>query len=481
MKHKRQSNNSEVNRFDRILREKDVFAIAFGAMIGWGWVVLVGSWVNGAGSLGAMIAFLIAACMIIFEGLIYSELISAMPLTGGEQQFSMRAMGKNGSFICTWGLILSYVGVAAFEACALPSVLQYIFPDIMQGYMYTIAGFDVYASWVAIGSISALILTLINIRGVGTAAKLQNWLTYIIAAIGVTLIALSAVKGDMNNMEPLFENGYKGVLTVTVMTPFMFLGFDVIPQAAEEIKVPLKKIGRVMIFSIAMAAIWYVAIIFAVSMAMNADEMLSAQLVTADAMKKLCNNQKLAADVVIIGGVAGILSSWNSFFIGGSRAIFALSEIKLIPEAFSKLHKKYKTPYVSIIFVGVLSMIAPFFGKQMLTWLTNVGSFGAVLAYFFVALSFILLRKNEPEMKRPYRVRFPRLVGTMAFILTACMLVLYIPGLPSGFSKEELIIAVAWTLLGVLCYVFSISSWKKKGYSDEVLFGDIPYYKRKKK
>ena len=146
MKHKRQSNNSEVNRFDRILREKDVFAIAFGAMIGWGWVVLVGSWVNGAGSLGAMISFLIAACMIIFEGLIYSELISAMPLTGGEQQFSMRAMGKNGSFICTWGLILSYVGVAAFEACALPSVLQYIFPDIMQGYMYTIAGFDVYAS-----------------------------------------------------------------------------------------------------------------------------------------------------------------------------------------------------------------------------------------------------------------------------------------------------------------------------------------------
>lgn len=440
MKEQAERNNNEVKRFDKILREKDVFAIAFGAMIGWGWVVLVGSWVNGAGSLRAMIAFAIAACMIVFEGLIYSELTSAMPLTGGEQQFSMRAMGKNGSFVCTWGLILSYIGVAAFEACALPSVLQYIFPDILKGYMYTIAGFDVYASWVAIGSISALILTLVNIRGVGTAARLQNLLTYVIAAIGIALIALSVVKGDINNMEPLFEDGYKGVLTVTVMTPFMFLGFDVIPQAAEEIKVPLKKIGRVMIFSIAMAALWYVAIIFAVSMAMNADEMLSAQLVTADAMRKLCNNKKLAADVVIIGGVAGILSSWNSFFIGGSRAIFALSEIKLIPEAFSKLHKKYKTPYVSIMFVGVLSMIAPFFGKQMLTWLTNVGSFGAVLAYFFVALSFILLRKNEPEMKRPYRVRFPRLVGTMAIILTGCMLVLYIyPDFRRVFQRRNLL------------------------------------------
>ena len=371
------------------------------------------------------------------------------------------------------------MGVAAFEACALPSVLQYIFPNIMKGYMYTIAGFDVYASWVAIGSVSALIITLINIRGVGTAAKVQNALTYIIAAIGIALIALSVVKGNPNNMQPLFEDGYKGVLSVTVMTPFMFLGFDVIPQAAEEINIPLKKIGIIMIFSIAMAAIWYVAIILAVSLAMNADEMLSANLVTADAMKKLCDNKKFAADIVIIGGVAGILSSWNSFFIGGSRAIFALSEIKLIPEVFSKLHPKYKTPYISIIFVGVLSMIAPFFGQQMLTWLTDVGSFGAVLAYFFIALSFVLLRKNEPEMERPYKVRFPRFVGTMAVILTGFMLILYIPGLPSGFSKEELIIAVLWSALGAICYFVSVSSWKKKGYSDESLFADIPYYQRK--
>lgn len=374
-------------------------------MIVWGWVVLVGSWVNSASSLGAMISFLIAAFMIVFESLVYAELTSAMPFTGGEQQFSMRAMGKNGSFICTWGLILSYVGVAAFETCALPSVLQYILPGIMKGYMYTVAGFDVYTSWVAIGSISALVLTLINIRGVGTVAKLQNLLTYIIAFIGIALIALSVVKGDVDNMKPLFVDGYKGILSVTVMTPFMFLGFGVIPQAAEEIKVPFKKVGRIMIFSIAMAAVWYIAIIFAVLLAMNADKMLSAKLVTADAMKKLCNNQRIAADVVIIGGAAGILSSWNSFFIGGSRAIFVLSEIRLIPEAFSKLHKKYKTPYIAIIFVGVLSMIAPFFGQQTLTWLTNIGRFGAVLAYFFVALSFVLLRKNEPDMKRGCRTK----------------------------------------------------------------------------
>ena len=473
--------NVKEERFEKVLKEKDVFAIAFGAMIGWGWVVLVGIWVNKAGSLGAMAAFVIAAVMIIFEGLIYAELTSAMPLTGGEQQFSMRAMGKTGSFICTWGLILSYIGVAAFEACALPSVLQYIFPGFLKGYMYTIAGFKVYASWVAVGSVSALILTFINIRGVKTAAALQNALTYIIAIIGVALIALSAVKGHPHNMHPFFEDGYKGVLSIAVMTPFMFLGFDVIPQAAEEIKVPLNRIGRVIIFSIIMAAIWYIAIIFAVSMAMNASEMKLAELVTADAMKKLLDNKQAAANVVIIGGAAGILSSWNSFFIGGSRAIFALSEIKLIPESFSKLHPKFNTPYIAVIFVGICSVIAPFFGEEMLTWLTNVGSFGAVLAYLFVAISFILLRKNEPELERPYKVKYPKLVGTMAVILTGGMLTLYIPGLPSGFTKEEFIIAGGWIILGVVCYYTSLAGWKKKGYSDEVLFGNTPYYINKRK
>ncbi|MEG0249792.1 MAG: amino acid permease [Peptostreptococcus sp.] len=471
--------NSE-ERFEKVLSERDIFAIAFGAMIGWGWVILAGFWIRGAGSVGAMIAFAIAGVMIVSEGLIFAELTSAMPLNGGEQQFSMRAMGKKGSFVCTWGIILSYISVTAFEACALPSVLQYIFPNILQGYMYTIAGFDIYASWVAIGSVSAFILTMINIKGAGSAAKLQNFLTYVIAAIGILLIALAVVKGDVANMHPYFENGYKGVLSVAVMTPFMFLGFDVIPQAAEEINVPLKKIGKIMILSIVMAALWYIAIVFAVSVAMNADEIGKSGLVTADAMKKLWNNKQIAANIVIIGGAAGILTSWNSFFIGGSRAICALSEAKLIPETFSKLHPKHKTPYVAILLVGSLSMIAPFFGEQMLTWLTNAGSFGAVVAYFCVAISFAILRKNEPELERPYKIRFPKLVGTIAIILTGGMLILYIPGLPSGFGFEEFVIVAGWIILGLVSYLLSMKSWKKKGYTDQYLFGDIPYYKNRK-
>lgn len=170
--------------------------------------------------------------------------------------------------------------------------------------MYTIAGFDVYASWVAVAIIASIVITGINFFGAKPAAVLQTVLTMGIAAIGIALVAGSAVSGDVSTMEPLFENGVGGILKVAVMTPFMFVGFDVIPQAAEEINVPFKKIGKIMILSIAMAVVWYMMIIIAVSMVMNKTAMEASTLTTADAMMKAFGNSKLAANVVIIGGMA---------------------------------------------------------------------------------------------------------------------------------------------------------------------------------
>src|SRR5690554_3046311 len=143
------SKNAE--NFERVLNTKDVLALAIGAMIGWGWIVLAGTWIRTAGSLGAMLAFVIGGIMIIFVGLTYSELTSAMPECGGEHVFSYRALGWNASFVCTWSIILGYVSVVAFEAVAFPTVLEYLVPSYVQGYMYTIAGYDVHLTWLLVG------------------------------------------------------------------------------------------------------------------------------------------------------------------------------------------------------------------------------------------------------------------------------------------------------------------------------------------
>lgn len=108
-------------------------------MIGWGWVVSSGDWIQRGGVLGAMIGFALGGVMIFFVGLTYAELTAAMPQCGGEHVFSYKAMGPIGSFICTWAIVLGYVSVVCFEACALPTIITYIYPEFLKGYLYTVA------------------------------------------------------------------------------------------------------------------------------------------------------------------------------------------------------------------------------------------------------------------------------------------------------------------------------------------------------
>ena len=118
------------SEFNKVLNAWDVLVIAFGAMIGWGWVVSTGGWIEKGGVLGAAIGFVIGGIMIFFVGMTYAELTAAMPQCGGEHVFSYKAMGSTGSFICTWMIILGYVSVACFEACAFPTIITYLWPGI---------------------------------------------------------------------------------------------------------------------------------------------------------------------------------------------------------------------------------------------------------------------------------------------------------------------------------------------------------------
>ena len=242
-------------------------------------------------------------------------------------------MGPTGSFVCTWAIVLGYVGVACFEACAFPTIISYLWPGFLKGYLYTVAGFDIYASWLIVAIIVAFCIMLINIVGAKTAAKLQTILTIIIGGAGILLIVASVINGTVDNLDgQMFaEVGgggiVKSILSVAVISPFYLIGFDVIPQAAEEINVPLKKIGKMMILSVVLAVVFYSCVILAVGYVLNPSEILSSEagtgLVTADAMAKAFGTAVMAK-VIIVGGMCGIITSWNSFMIGGSRALYSI-------------------------------------------------------------------------------------------------------------------------------------------------------------
>jgi amino acid transporter len=171
----------------------------------------------------------------------------------------------------------------------------------------------------------------------------------------------------------------------------------------------------------------------------------------------------LFAKVLILGGVAGILTSWNGFIIGASRILYAMTKQGMMPPWFGKLHPKHKTPSTAILVIGILSMFSPLLGRPMLVWLSDAGGLSVVIAWFMVALSFLVLRKKEPEMTRPYRAGKSPVIGWIAIILAFLVGILYMPGMPSSLAwPYEWVIFAVWWIVGV----FFFAQMKRNKYSE---------------
>ena len=450
-----ESNNQ--THFLRVLGRSEVLALAFGAMIGWSWVVLSGTWISSAGTLGTILAFLLGGTIMLVIGLTYAELASALPFAGGEHVYSHRALGAGASFICTWAIILGYVSVVTFEAVALPTVLDSVMPGLDKVFLWQIAGWDVYLSWVLTGVAGTVVMTILNIRGVRMAAIVQSVVVIIILLVGILFVSGALFTGDIGNMQPLIKDGASGIALVLVMVPFMFVGFDTIPQAAEEIDLPFRDIGSVLMVSVCMAIAWYSLIVLGVGLAMNEAAISAAgDVLTAEANAEIYG--QLGSTVLLSAGLAGIITSWNAFIVGGSRAIYALAHAGLLPASLGTLHPTYCTPRNAILLIGGLSIIGPFFGRPVLVWLVDAGGLGIVIAYAMVALSFLVLRSKEPELQRPYKVPMGNAVGIAALVLSIGLGILYLPGSPSALLwPQEWAILIGWSVLGLLLFTVARS------------------------
>ncbi len=447
--------------FLRVLGRKEVLALAFGAMIGWSWVVLSGTWIYSAGTVGAILAFLFGGLVMLVIGLTYAELASALPFAGGEHVYSHRALGTGASFICTWAIILGYVSVATFEAVALPTVLDSLIPGLDKVFLWQVAGWNVYLTWVLTGVTGTVVITILNIRGVRMAAIVQSAVVLVILIAGILFVSGALLAGDAINMQPLIKEGVSGITLVLVMVPFLFVGFDTIPQAAEEIDLPFKDIGSVLMVSVLMAIAWYSLIVLGVGLVLDQAALGSAgDVVTAEAGARIYG--EFGSTILLLAGLAGIITSWNAFIIGGSRAIYALAQSGLLPSFLGTLHPQYRTPRNAILLIGALSAIGPFFGRPVLEWLVNAGGLGIVVAYAMVALSFLVLRRKEPNLDRPYKVPFGYIVGSTALILSIGLGILYLPGSPSALQwPEEWLIVIVWSVLGILLFALSFRSRRR--------------------
>lgn len=435
------------NLLSKVLGRTDIIAIGFGTMVGWSWVMMGPIWVNEAGLIGAIAAFIIGGAIILTIGLTYGELTAALPLAGGEFVFAYRAMGNRAAWIVGWIMSMAYIGVAAWEGIALATAINYMFPLPQVGLLWEVAGYQVHMSWALVGMLGAVIITLLNFFGVRPAVLFQVMATAAMMIIVLFIFFGGAVFGSVDNIGDMFGS-YEGFSYVFLMVPAMLIGFDVIPQSSEEMNIEPRYIGKMILVCIIVSIIWYILLITGVSLAAPVEIRGSGVIPMADVASYMFNGDIFSV-IIIVGGIFGILTSWNGFFIGATRLLFSMGRAGMLPAVFGRLHKKYRTPYVAIFLIGAVCVTAPLLGMNALVWFMDTSTFCALISYMLVIISFIMLKKNEPELPRPFNIKGGAKTGIFILAITAVYLGLYInTNVNLSGVSPEFVITAAWMLLG---------------------------------
>lgn len=459
-------NNFQRPQLQKGIGKSGMFSLAFGAMIGVGWVTAMGSWLSNAGPLGAIIAFVLGGLLMVSIGLCYAEITSALPLSGGEVAYAYKAYGTSKAFIVGWFLVFGYLSVSAFEAVSISKVISYLIPSIDYWELYSINGSPIYLSHIALSAFFVILISAINYTGVKNSARFQVGLTVLFISLTFIFVIAGMVMGDFSNLTPLFSSNNSGsiaagVAMVLVTVPFWFVGFDTIPQAAEEANdtISHKTIGLLIPVSIVAAVGFYILLIMSTSIAASWNEIINDKLPTAKAFG-MATESPFLVKLILVTAIVGLLTSWNGFFLAGSRVLFAMGRGKIVAPVLGKSHSKFQTPYIAVLFSGVVTFLASLMGPGAMMAFVNVGSLCIVIAFFGVSSSFLTLRKKFPNLARPFKAPGGKLLGYIGLIGSMCILLVMVwPNSPVALAWPfEWAIFLAFSILGLIFWLLSKKS-----------------------
>jgi amino acid transporter len=456
------------NKLSRNLSPLNVWSLALGCIIGWGAFVMPGNlFLDAAGPLGTAIGMGIGAIIMIIISLSYGYMIKRFPVAGGEFAFTFKSFGRVHAFICAWFLGLSYLSIVPLNATALGLIGRYMFPGLLQHtYLYTIAGWDVYLGEVIFASLALIIFAITSIRGIKVSGKLQSVLalTLVFCIFIISVFALLNTNVNFENLKPYFSlknTPIKGVLMIIAIAPWAYVGFDAIPQAAEEFNFSPRKSLGIMISSIIIGGLMYVALNTVTALVFPWNDFISSKpfWATGTAVEQLMGQTGLI--LLGLALMAAVLTGIIGFYMASSRLIYSIGRAYAIPQWFSTIHPTYKTPSNAILFVMIISLIAPWFGRQVLLWIVDMASIGAAIGYFYTSAStFYLLIKEKSKSI----LKWFSLLG--AILSLGFVFLLIIPSMPTYLVIESRIALLAWIILGTIFYLFSAKKYNQTSHSD---------------
>lgn len=434
----------------RALGAVDYFTLAFGSIVGVGWVVVMHNWLQRGGPAGAALAFLVVGLLLVPVGMVYGRLTARIPRADSEIAYLSGLFPRWTSFAVGWMMAFAYLVVCPFEAVAIAEVAAMIWPELRQVPLYALGEHTVYLTDLLLGLGLVGVITAINYRGVGHSARLQNVFTFGLLAVFVVFATLGLGRGRLSNLQPPFaaDGAFWGPLASTFavlgVVPYFMAGFETIPRCSEERSPQFRErwFITITLLALGVGTFFYVSVILVTASLHPWQELAGTRSAITVAFQAAFQWDWLV-NLILIGALLSLIKVFNSCFLAATRLFFAMGRGGLVARGLAEVHPRFQTPTRAIVFAGLFSALGCFLGKAVLDPITEVGSFAFAIGWLAACLAYCRGAGDDTG-------RQGRAIGyagaTIAFLLAAMKLV---PFLPVSFKVWEYLALLVWVVLGV--------------------------------
>ena len=438
----------------RTLRGKDYFTLAFGSMVGVGWMVVIDDWLIRGGAMGAMLGFLIGGVILFPIGYVYGKLTAAMPDAGSEVAYTAAVFPKGVSFATGWTMTLAYLIVCPYEAVAIGRVGSYVFPQMNRLELYRAGGYPVYLPHLLAGLALTAVIVAVNYRGVQLSARFQNVTTFGLLAVFVVFATLGFLKGETANLKPLFadDRGVLGGLVSTLMVlqivPYFMTGFEAAPKCSEEASSDFapEHFTRVIFLALGVGIFFYVAVIAVVTLIQPWQSLTKEKFATAVAFERAFGSRAFV-QLIMLAVLLSLLKIFNGNFLTTTRLLFAMGRRDLLEGRLGRVDGRFRTPTVAVIFVGSVTALASFLGQAVLVPISEVGSLASAAGWLATCLAFLFGAAGAGS-------RRGRAIAYCGATVAALLILMKVaPFVPGSFGQKEYIALGVWATAGLILWM----------------------------
>ena len=412
------------------------------------------------------ISLVLVAIVCALTGLCYAELASMIPIAGSAYTYTYATLGELVAWIIGWDLILEYafsnmsvsVGFAAhvvdlLDWLGLKISPKWLSPAYLPLGLQDLQGHDIYArGWHAGFNIPAflivLLLTVVLVRGIRESARTNNIMVLVkIMAILIFVFAgMSFI--HTNNYVPFSPNGWSGVLAGGSIIFFTYIGFDSVSTASEECRAPQKDVPKGIIATLIVCTILYMGVALVLCGIVPWQTVAGDGAPVVNALKRVSlmpggHSLHWVRLAVLLGAIVGMISSILVFQLGQARVWFAMSRDRLLPDAFSKVHPRFRTPAFATWVAGFLVAIpAGLFDVGTFAEMSNIGT---LFAFVLVSIGVIVLRARQPERHRGFKVPFGPVIPVLSVVFCGLLM--------AGLPVKTWLRFFVWLVVGLFVYV----------------------------